>query len=89
MYNNRSYYNSENHQGEVSKERGRSTATQGIGTRIDTPPVDFATLARSFGLYGEGPIDDPGKVRPALERAIRHVKEQNACALVDIVTQPR
>lgn len=89
MQNNRSYYNSEHHQGDVSRARGRSTATQGIGTRIESPPVDFAALARSFGLYGEGPIIDPENVRPALERAIRYVKEQNGCALVDIVTQAR
>lgn len=89
MFNNRSYYNSQNHQRMVSQKRGRPTATQGIGTMIDNPLIDFAALARSFGLYGEGPIDKPEEVRPALERAVRHVKEQASCALVDIVTQPR
>ena len=89
VVNNRSYYNSENIQGQIAKARGRSTATQGIGTKIDHPAVDYAALARSFGLYGEGPIDDPEKVRPALERAIRHVKENGSCALVDVLTQPR
>jgi len=31
MYNNRSYYNSENHQRVISQKRGRPTATQGSG----------------------------------------------------------
>jgi thiamine pyrophosphate-dependent acetolactate synthase large subunit-like protein len=56
---------------------------------MDDPLVDFAGLARSFGLYGEGPIEDPEKIRPALERAVRHVKESRTAALVDVVTKPR
>jgi thiamine pyrophosphate-dependent acetolactate synthase large subunit-like protein len=89
MYNNRSYYNSENHQGVVSEARGRSSATKGIGTRIDNPPVDFATLARSFGFYAEGPITAPEDLGPTLTRAVQHVQEKNSCALVDVITQPR
>lgn len=89
MYNNRSYYNSEDHQLSVSKARGRSTATAGVGIHIDNPAVDFATVARGFGLYGEGPIENPEEVRPALERAVKHIKEHGSPALVDIITQAR
>jgi len=89
MFNNRSYYNSENHQRLLSQARERSTDTIGIGTRIDDPPVDFATLARSFGFHGEGPIEEPEELRPALERAVKHVKEYKGCALVDVITEPR
>ncbi len=49
--------------------------------------MDYAGLARSFGLHGVGPIENPDDVRPALEEAIRVVKEKKQ-ALVDVVTQP-
>ncbi len=73
----------------IAKARGRATENKIIGTRIENPEVDFAKLAQSFGLYGEGPIENPEELRPALERAVRHVKETRQTALVDVVTQPR
>ena len=46
-------------------------------------------MAQSFGLYGDGPIDTLEAIRPALQRALRVVKEEGRLALVDIVMQPR
>jgi acetolactate synthase I/II/III large subunit len=89
MFNNRSYYNSEEHALELARLRERPEANAGIGTRLDDPPVNFAQLAQCFGLYGEGPIDTPEAIRPALQRALRVVKEEQRLALVDIVMQPR
>lgn len=89
MFNNRSYYNSENHQASLSKARGRSTSTAGVGTHVDNPHVNFAGLAQNFGGYGEGPIDQPEAIRPALERAVQYVKENQSFALVDIITKAR
>lgn len=89
MFNNRSYYNSEEHQEDMARFRGRPTATSGTGTHIDDPFVDFATVARGFGLHAEGPVEEPQDLRPALERAVKYIKEHNACALVDVVTQTR
>lgn len=88
MHNNRSLYNSEEHAEEVARIRGRSVANKGIGTRLDQPPVDFATVARGFGIYAEGPIEDGRVLRPALERALKVVDEGRP-ALLDVVTQPR
>jgi hypothetical protein len=48
----------------------------------------FATLAKSFGLYGDGPIVSPEEIRSALERSLKVVKE-GKLALIDTVTQPR
>ena len=87
MINNRLYKTSYDIQEQLSQERGRPKATAGIATKLDDPHIDFATLARSFGLYGEGPVESPDQIRPALERAVRHIKEHNSSALVDIVTQ--
>jgi acetolactate synthase-1/2/3 large subunit len=52
------------------------------------PEPDFATLARSMGCWGEGPIDKPADVKPALERALAEVKK-GRLALVDTITQHR
>jgi thiamine pyrophosphate-dependent acetolactate synthase large subunit-like protein len=89
MHNNRSYGNSERHQATLAGKRGRPIANSAIGTRIIDPPVDFAGLARSYGVYGEGPIEDPNALRPAFERAVKYIKEKKQPALVDVVTQPR
>jgi thiamine pyrophosphate-dependent acetolactate synthase large subunit-like protein len=89
MHNNRSLYNSEEHAEEVARLRGRPVANKGIGTRLDEPPVDFATVARGFGIYAEGPVEDAHTLRPALERALKVVVEEGRAALVDVVAQPR
>ncbi len=88
MNNNRTYYNSERHQEVTAKKRERPVKNKGIGTRIENPPVDYASLARSFGLYGAGPIENPNDLRSALEEAIRVVKDKKQLALVDVVTKP-
>ena len=46
-------------------------------------------LARSFGWHAEGPIADPAKVRPALERALEVVRVQKRPALVDTIVRHR
>jgi acetolactate synthase-1/2/3 large subunit len=89
MQNNRSYYNSEEHQIVTAEHRGRKVERAGIGTQIVDPPVDFATVARGFGLYGEGPITDPTELWPALERALKVVQDTGTAALVDVVTSAR
>jgi acetolactate synthase-1/2/3 large subunit len=89
MHNNRSLYNSEEHAEEVARVRGRPIANKGIGTRLDEPPVDFATVARGFGIYAEGPVEEAHALRPALERALKVVVEEGRAALVDVVAQPR
>ena len=86
MYNNRTYYNDEQHQTDMAISRGRPVENRVVGIRMDDPAVDFAAMARSFGVHGEGPIENPGDLKPALERALRVVVEEGRCALVDVVT---
>ncbi len=88
MYNNRAYYNDWEHQIRVARQRGTPEENAYIGMDIDKPAPDFAALARSFGIHAEGPIDQPGDVRGALERALKVVKEGRP-ALVDTVCQFR
>ena len=89
MHNNQSYYNSEEHGIEVAKFRKRPVENAGIGTHVDDPAVDYAKMAQSFGLYAEGPISRTADLRPALERAMKYVKEKQLPALVDVISEPR
>lgn len=87
MDNNRTYLNSENHQAAVARQRGRRIENRLIGTEIDKPAVDYCGLARSLGVYAEGPIDQPASLKPALEKAVRVVLEEGRPALVDVLTE--
>jgi thiamine pyrophosphate-dependent acetolactate synthase large subunit-like protein len=87
MTNNRVYYNDVEHQEKVAITRGRPVENKLVGMEMAKPPVDFANLARSFSLHGEGPITEPEKIRPAVERAIKVIKEEKRPALVDVYMQ--
>jgi acetolactate synthase I/II/III large subunit len=89
MFNNRSYYQDVGHQLAITRMRQRSLDNVGVGVSLEGPATDFATLAKSFGIYGEGPILEPEQIRPALERGLKVVKEKAAPALIDTVTQSR
>ena len=88
MNNNRAYGNDWSHQVHVARHRGRPVENARIGQEINDPAPDFATIARGFGIYAEGPIEDPAQLAGALERAIAVVKEGKP-ALVDVVTAGR
>lgn len=89
MYNNRSFFNSEEHGVEIAKFRARPVENAGIGTHVDDPAVDFAKMAQSFGVHAEGPIERPADLRPVLERALKYVKEKQLPILVDAIAEPR
>jgi len=89
MYNNQSFYNSEKHQIDIAKFRERPMENAGIGTHLDNPPINFAKMAECYGVYGEGPIQRPEDLRPALQRALKVVKEKGLPALVDVISEPR
>ena len=85
--NNRSYGNDEDHQERVAKERGRPVENKVVGIHINDPAVDFATLARSFGIHAEGPVQGSDQLGKALSEAVRYVKEQQKPALVDVLVR--
>ncbi|TPG08455.1 thiamine pyrophosphate-binding protein [Sphingomonas oligophenolica] len=88
MHNNRAWHQETMHLKRMSSRRNRGPTTWTNGTTITDPVVDFAGLARSMGVWAEGPIDQPAKLGPALDRALAHVRG-GAPALLDVVTQPR
>jgi acetolactate synthase-1/2/3 large subunit len=89
MYNNRAYYNDWEHQLRVADKRGTDRAKANIGMDLSEPAPDFALMAKSFGWYSEGPIDDPAAVGPALKRAIDAIRTEGRPALLDTIVRKR
>ena len=88
MFNNRAYYNDWEHQIAIAEFRGTPVGRASVGQDIRDPDPDFAAMARSMGVYAEGPIEDPNELGAALARAVAHVKEGRP-ALVDAITRFR
>lgn len=88
VFNNRSYYNDEEHQERMARWRDRPVENKGIGIRIDDPAPDFAALARAFDVAGFGPVTSPNELGGVLDQAIEVVRSGKP-AVLDVVTQPR
>ena len=88
MHNNRAYHMEVMHVQRMCNARNRGIDRAQIGSELVDPHINYAKMAESMGLYSEGPIDNPGDLGPALERAIAVVKRGEP-ALVDVVTQVR
>ncbi|WP_338603091.1 thiamine pyrophosphate-dependent enzyme [Sulfolobus tengchongensis] len=87
MYNNRAYFNDADHNALIAKMRNRdSERAFKVGGEIKDPPIDFATLAKSFGLVGIGPIDSGENLSEVFKEAINTIREKKVPVLVDIVT---
>jgi acetolactate synthase I/II/III large subunit len=92
MHNNRGYHQEVMHVQRLANRRNR-VASLGmdrspIGTSIENPDIDYATLAKSMGYWSAGPIKDPSDLGATLKRAVEVVKSGQP-ALVDVWTQPR
>jgi acetolactate synthase-1/2/3 large subunit len=88
MHNNRAYHQEVMHLQRMATRHQRGITTAEIGTTLKSPNIDYAVLARSMGVHGEGPIADPKDLGPAIARAME-VVARGEPALVDVVTQPR
>jgi thiamine pyrophosphate-dependent acetolactate synthase large subunit-like protein len=88
LHNNRAYHMEVMHVQRMCNARNRGVDRGMIGSEITAPNVDYAQLARSMGIFAEGPITNPNDLGPALRRAIAVVKRGEP-ALVDVVTQVR
>jgi thiamine pyrophosphate-dependent acetolactate synthase large subunit-like protein len=88
IHNNRAYHMELMRLQAVTNRRQRGIDRARIGCSIDSPTIDYATVARGMGVYGEGPIERPQDLAPALRRAIAVVKRGEP-ALVDVVSQGR
>ena len=92
MHNNRGYHQEVMHVQRLANRRNRVAALgmdrSPIGTSIENPDIDYASLAKSMGYWSAGPIKDPAELGPTLKRAVEVVKSGQP-ALVDVWTQPR
>lgn len=86
MHNNRSYHQEIMHIQKLASRRNRGIRADSvdIANVLTDPNIDFSGMAKAMGVYGEGPIENPADIAPALKRAIAVVK-QGLPALVDIV----
>jgi len=88
MHNNRGYHQEVMQVQIMADRRNRGIDRANIGTTLTAPNIEYAKLAQSMGVYGEGPIGDPKDLGPALKRAL-DVVNRGEPAVVDVVTQPR
>jgi thiamine pyrophosphate-dependent acetolactate synthase large subunit-like protein len=88
MLNNHSYYNSEEHGLRMAERRGRPAERAGIGTRPEGPAVDYAGVARGFGIASAGPVSAVADLPRALATALEVVASGEPY-LLDVVTEVR
>jgi thiamine pyrophosphate-dependent acetolactate synthase large subunit-like protein len=81
--NNRSFFNDELHQERVAHERGRPVENRWIGQRIAQPDIDLASMARSLGATGIGPVQRLEDLQPAIEQGFAAVRRGEVC-VVDV-----
>ncbi|MGE0462658.1 MAG: thiamine pyrophosphate-binding protein [Vicinamibacterales bacterium] len=88
MHNNRAYHQERMYITDVAAKVKRDVTRAGIGNDLTDPNIDYASLAKAYGVHGIGPVENPNDLGPALKRAIDVVKRGEP-ALVDVVTQGR
>jgi acetolactate synthase-1/2/3 large subunit len=88
MNNNRGYHQEVMFITTMAARANRDVSRAHIGTKLIEPNIDYATMAKGYGMQGIGPITDPKDVGPAIKRGIEIVKRGEP-VLIDTVTQGR
>jgi thiamine pyrophosphate-dependent acetolactate synthase large subunit-like protein len=88
MNNNRGYHQEVMFVTTMAARANRDVSRAGIGTKLIDPNINYAGMAKCYGMEGIGPITDPKDVGPAIKRAIEIVKRGEP-VLVDAVTHGR
>jgi acetolactate synthase-1/2/3 large subunit len=88
MHNNRAYHEERMYIELLGAKFDRGLDRSDIGTALTGPNIDYAPIARGYGLYAEGPISNPNELGPAIKRGIERVKAGEP-VLIDVLTQPR
>ena len=88
IHNNRAYHQERMYIQMVAAKQNRGVDRADIGTSFTDPFINYAMMAKSYGMYSEGPISDPKDLGPAIKRSIERVKAGEP-ALIDVLTQPR
>jgi acetolactate synthase I/II/III large subunit len=88
MHNNRAYHQELMYIEDMAARAQRGVDTAKVGTGLFDPNIDYAMLAKAYGVYSAGPIENPNDLGPAIKKAIEVVKKGEP-ALIDVITQPR
>lgn len=88
MNNNRAYHQEVMFVTTMAARANRDVSRAGIGTKLENPNIDYASMAKAYGMMGIGPITDPKDFGPAIKRALEVVKRGEP-VLIDTVTQGR
>lgn len=88
MHNNRAYHAEVMYVQQQCSIHNRGHDKAHIGTVIRDPDIDYAKMAQSYGMYAEGPIDNPADLAPAIRRGLERVRAGEP-ALINVLTQPR
>ncbi|HTR39696.1 MAG TPA: thiamine pyrophosphate-dependent enzyme [Bryobacteraceae bacterium] len=88
IHNNRAYHEERMYLTMLAAKYDRDPGISDIGTALNGPNIDYASIAKGYGLYAEGPISNPQELGGAFKRALERVRKGEP-ALVDVVTQPR
>jgi thiamine pyrophosphate-dependent acetolactate synthase large subunit-like protein len=88
MHNNRAWHQETMHLQRMASRRQRHPESGTAGTVLHDPAIDYAAMAKSMGMWAEGPISNPDDLGPALQRALAVVKSGKP-AFLDVLTQPR
>lgn len=88
MHNNRAYHAEVMFVQRSAARHGRGENRAHIGTTIRDPDISYTAMARAYGMYAEGPVEDPNELQGAISRALARVRDGEP-ALVDVLTQPR
>ncbi len=88
VHNNRGYHQERMYIQMVASKMNRGIDRSHIGTSFTDPYINYAMMAKSYGMYSEGPIGNPSELGPAIKRSLERVQAGEP-ALIDVVTQPR
>jgi acetolactate synthase-1/2/3 large subunit len=88
MHNNRAWHQEYMFVEYMAGVRGRGAERAIIGNTLRDPYIDYAKMAATYGMAGEGPITDPAQLSAALRRGVDSVKRGEPY-MIDAITQPR
>jgi len=88
MHNNRGYHQERMFLEDMACRANRDVEKTHIGVALDNPNINYATMAKAYGMFSSGPIENPNDLGPAIKAALEVVKKGEP-ALIDVVTQPR
>ncbi|MEU6896037.1 thiamine pyrophosphate-dependent enzyme [Streptomyces sp. NPDC046557] len=85
VMNNRLYLNSTQHAERIAGHRDRDIDRAHIATSFYDHPVDFVSMARSYGVHALPRVEKIGDVAPTIREAVAHLKTHRKPVLVEIL----